>query len=285
MCYNPIHVAIKFKDSKGILHRCGMPIPVACGKCVECLQRKADEWAFRCMIEAKQYVSNCMLTLTYNDYFLPDGGTLVRKDLVEFLKRLREAVRPSTIRVFYCGEYGSKTMRPHYHVIIFGWQPPDLQFLKVDASGIPLFRSRFVEKYWSKVELDEYGNIQRYPMGFVSVGEVTFRSARYCAKYLQKLVDYPDYLLPPFIGMSNRPGIGACGISPQILLDGGIWYNGRSIPIPRYYLKKLEESHDLAEWKESRRFNAEFRQRVSDPYHKISRARGKKFLEKLLTKS
>lgn len=284
MCLSPIHINTKLRDNDGTLS-VGPVRVVSCGKCVECLQRKADEWAFRCMVEAKQHEFNCMLTLTYNDYFLPEGGTLVRKDLTDFIKRLRERIAPTCIRVFYSGEYGSIGMRPHYHVIVFGWRPPDLTFLQVDKSGVLLYRSRFVESVWSKTEFDEFGYKKRYSMGYISVGDVTFKSARYCAKYLQKLVQYPDSLLPPFIGMSNRPGIGACGISPQILLDGGIWYNGKNIPIPRYYLKVLSESHDLDDWNASRVFISEFRQRVSDPYLKKVKERGKKILEKLLTKS
>lgn len=282
MCLNPHYVNVKRESEHGIVLP-GPPVLLSCGKCVECLQRQADMWAFRCMCEAKQYEFNCMITLTYNDFFLPAGGSLQRRDLTLFLKRLRERISPVKIRVFYCGEYGSKGMRPHYHVIVFGWKPHDLVFLKSD-NGVPLYRSRYLEEIWSREIMDECGVNKRYPMGFVSAGDVTYRSARYCAKYLQKLVHYPDHLVKPFVGMSNRPGIGACAISPEMLVNG-IWVDGKNIPIPRYFLKKLEENHDLTEWKQHRQDVAKLIQSVTDPYLKFRHEKFKQVSEKILKKS
>lgn len=276
MCLTPINIPIKRKKGDTIIYDGRQD--VACGKCLQCLQRRADEWAYRCMLEASLYPENCFITLTYNDDCLPVGGNLCRRDLQLFNKRLREFISPKKIRLFYCGEYGKRGLRPHYHEIIFGWQPDDLYFFKKD-NGVNLFRSPTIEKLWSLNSIDYAGSI-----GFSSVGELTFESARYCAKYLQKLSPLPYDLTPPFVGMSNRPGIGYGKISPQILLDGCIYYRGKSIPIPRYFLKILSDGHDLSSFKESRIENARARALLSDPYHKISREKSKKLFEKLLTK-
>lgn len=241
------------------------------------------------MHEAKCYEDNCFLTLTYNDMWLPWTKdrvfpTLRREDLTKFMKRLRKHVEPRKIRFFYCGEYGGKGARPHYHVIVFNWKPDDLYFFKRDKSGEVLYRSPIVERLWSYLVPNKEGDLERISIGFSSVGDLTFNSARYCAKYLQKFQQMPKQCVPAFTGASNRPGIGYFAISPEILFKGGIYKNGRKYPIPRYYMKVLSESHDLDDYKDFNYQVNHFRQMIQDPYHKFSVKKGKKLLEKLLTK-
>lgn len=226
----------------------GQRITVPCGRCLECLNRQASEWALRIDQEARYHSVNSFITLTYNESHVPDLGHLKRSDLQNFIKRLRKKIYPQKIRVFYCGEYGSKKLRPHYHVIVFGWAPPDLRFFKFDGN-IPLYRSSLVEKLWSRYYLDDSFNPAFDPMGFVTVGAVTHDSAKYCAKYLQKLRPLPLGHPPPFIGMSNRRGIGYQAIRPEMILQSGIYFGGRRFSVPRYYVKVLEEGHDLEEYK------------------------------------
>lgn len=265
MCLSPRKIVTK---------REGCTLPsiylVSCGKCVECLIRKANEWAYRCMEEAKLYKNNCFVTLTYNDENLPTDGNLVRRDVQNFVKRLRSSVSPKRIRFFYCGEYGLKNLRPHYHLIIFNHDFLDKWFFKRDKKGTPLFRSSELEELW--------------PFGFSSVAELTFESARYCAKYLQKLRSDITNLVPPFIGMSLKPGIGYSAITPEILTRGGISKNGKSIPIPRYFLKVLSQSHDLEEWKELRYRSFLHRFYLTDAHWSILNARRKKWKEKIYSK-
>lgn len=214
-------------------------VTVACGKCYECLRERSDEWSFRIMDEASVWQDNCFITLTYNNENLPQNGSLVKADLQKFIKRLRRFVEPTKIRFFACGEYGSKGLRPHYHIIVFNWVPPDMKFFKVDSSGVDLFRSAIVENLW--------------PFGFSSVGIVTLTSAKYCSKYMQKLNTVREGCIPPFILMSNRPGIGYWKINPADLADDKIYRDGKFIHLPRYYLKVLErEGHDLTGFIERR---------------------------------
>lgn len=221
-------------------------IRVACGKCLECELNKSREWAFRIVLEALAYPCNCFLTLTYNDDNLPLSGSVSRKEVTLFIKRLRSYLSPARIRFFSCGEYGKKNLRPHYHIVIFNWFPDDCFFLKKEGKTI-LYRSPTVEKLWTK--------------GFSSVGELSFHSALYCAKYLNKynydhlLCRDPRYKLleRPFIQMSNRPGIGYNYIHLCDLHTDKIYYRGQSIKIPRYFLKVLErEGYFLGYLKENR---------------------------------
>lgn len=212
MCLSPVYV-------KGI--------PCACGKCIECLMFRSNEWSFRIMNEASLYQDNCFITLTYNEDNLPQEGFLVKRDLQLFVKRLRKELEPLKIRYFACGEYGSKGKRPHYHIIIFGWKPPDLMFFKIDKSGEPIFRSSIIEKLWKN--------------GFSSIGELTKDSAKYCAKYLQKL-NVIDNKPMPFTLMSKKPAIGVNSINSNMINTDKVYANGKYIKLPRSYLRFLEKS-------------------------------------------
>lgn len=189
-------------------------VDVACGMCLECLQYRAKQWSFRIVAESKMHNDNCFITLTYKNA----PKSLNKRDYQLFLKRLRKHIAPVKIRYFGCGEYGAKGLRPHYHFIIFGWKPNDL--IKFGN----LFGSKQLEAIWK--------------LGFVSVGEVTLQTAKYCAKYLQKLNTIKPGCLPPFTTMSLKPGIGLEYFKTHnnLRCDQFI-VHGQSIPVPRYFIE------------------------------------------------
>lgn len=192
-------------------------IMIACGQCMECRLAYSRMWANRMMLEAQNHESNYFLTLTYDDehvpisyYGDPDTGealpslTLVKRDLQLFVKRLRRLLdyrnRPE-IRFYACGEYGSKTHRPHYHIIVFGLVLDDLEQLKTSPLGFPYFRSSLIEQAW--------------PNGYSMVCNVSWDTCAYVARYVTKkwTGDYKEFyetfnILPEFSLMSRRPGIG-----------------------------------------------------------------------------
>lgn len=203
------------------------PIPISCGKCVECSKAISTEWAYRILDECKVHEFNCMIDLTYNDDHFPHDG-VSRREMQLFVKSLRDKIKPVKIRFFGCGEYGKRFHRPHYHIIIFGWKPPDMTFFKLSSKGTPIYRSSFVEEIWKK--------------GFSDVTDVTFEAGFYAAKYLNKILPPPPGLNPSFVQMSNRPGIGfACALTHDLENDK-IYYRGNFCRIPRYYLKVAERS-------------------------------------------
>lgn len=147
---------------------------IPCGKCLSCQISKSNEYAVRAYLESKQYKNNCFVTLTYNNEKIPKNRSLIKRDLQLFWKRLRKSLGGVKIRYLACGEYGPCTLRrPHYHAIIFNYKPDDLEyFKKSDNYEGNLFTSKKIEKIW--------GN------GFVLIGNVTFESAAYVARYVTK---------------------------------------------------------------------------------------------------
>lgn len=175
------------------------------------------------MHEASLHAQNCFLTLTYDDANVPHGidldtgeigaGELLslnKRDIVLFLKRLRKRVGVK-IRYLQCGEYGSRTNRPHHHVLLFGYDFPDKVFLAHNKRvGVSYYTSALLSDLWGH--------------GHVVIGDVTFESAAYVARYclkkvVAKVVELDDgtkvdlkdlhYLgrTPEFITMSLKPGI------------------------------------------------------------------------------
>jgi hypothetical protein len=146
-------------------------IKLPCGQCIGCRLERSRQWAMRCVHEAKLHSKNCFITLTYNSRSLPDGGTLVLRHFQLFMKKLRKQYGPG-IRYFHCGEYGDKRGRPHYHACLFNHDFDDKYPWKITKAGELIYRSPSLEKLWT--------------YGHSSIGEVTFESAAYVARYVTK---------------------------------------------------------------------------------------------------
>lgn len=190
-------------------------LQIPCLKCQQCRLHRSREWAVRCMLEAKKYEHNEVLTLTYDDKHLPmvDGvdtntgektkvPTLRKRDFQLFMKRLRKAFFDVKIRDFGCGEYGEKRGRPHYHIIVYNLFVPDKRPFGVNERGNEQETSEIIRKIWGK--------------GIVSLMPVNFETCAYVARYIFKKQlgsgSSEFYNLscqePEFLLMSRRPGIG-----------------------------------------------------------------------------
>ena len=178
-------------------------VTIPCGQCMECRLANARSWTVRILHECVLHSRNSFITLTYNDDNLPENGTLVKKHVQDFMKNLRIKLQRRygvNIRFYCAGEYGSHTYRPHYHLIIFGFDFPDRRLHSRSKSGYNYYRSPLLEETWH--------------YGFSSVGDVTYKSVAYVAKYVTKklsgsISDFAyDGIIPEFAMMSRRPGVG-----------------------------------------------------------------------------
>lgn len=225
---------------------------IPCGQCMGCRLDRAGDWATRIAHEAQLHQANSFLTLTYSEQHLPEDLSLSVRHVQLFMKRLRRSLEPEQIRFFGCGEYGDKFKRPHYHLIIFGWDFPDKFPWRKTGSGYVVYRSPKLEQIW--------------PFGHVEIGTVTTQSAGYVARYVTKKVHGDDEVakaaymrekvdpdtgeirkwsvMKEFVVMSRKPGIGsgwfeqfACDAFPSdfVVIDG------MRRRVPRYYTKKLLE--------------------------------------------
>lgn len=180
---------------------------VPCGKCPDCRGRRISGWSFRLMEEEKRCSSAFFLTLTYDPMKVPmsprgfmtldssidqetgeihhmkikkkDGTTgyvrETKRDLQLFFKSLRKANSLRKIKYYAVGEYGGKTKRPHYHIILFN----------ADITT--------VQNAWTKGQI-HYGNVSGASVG-------------YTLKYMSKPKTVPkhknDDRLPEFSIMSK----------------------------------------------------------------------------------
>lgn len=174
------------------------PIKVPCGQCVGCRLERSRQWAMRCVHEASLYDDNCFITLTFDDEHIARDGSLHLEDFQKFMKRLRKKFGEG-IRFFHCGEYGTLNQRPHHHSILFNFDFPDKELWSV-RDNVKLYRSSSLERLW--------------PYGFSTIGDVSFESAAYVARYCLKKVtgsvaeSHYQGRKPEYTTMSRRPGIG-----------------------------------------------------------------------------
>lgn len=248
-----------------------MPCSVPCGRCSGCRFRRSCDWACRMVNEARYYDFNSFITLTYSEKFIPKGGTLFKRHFQLFMKKLRKRFGDG-IKYFYCGEYGSKTRRPHYHAILFNVNFED-KYKWETIKGKIYYRSPILESLWK--------------YGISNISDVTFNSAAYVARYCMKkitgdaaLLHYACFdretgeiendLLPEFADMSN--GIGRCFYDEFKLTDifnhDFLVINGTKYPMPKYYddLFKVEFPDRYLQRKIARRKRAQQSVDFGDPY-------------------
>lgn len=222
---------------------------VRCGQCIGCRVERSRNWGIRCYHEASLHDFNMFVTLTYDDEHLPHAESLDRDDLTKFHKRLKKRV--PNLRMFYCGEYGDETDRPHYHSIYFGWWPGDALYVG-QINGVDTYRSEVLDRVWGK--------------GKVEFSAPTFESMQYVAGYVTKKItgekakEHYQWTnesgevfqrTPPFQGQSLKPGIGFEWIMRfmrDVYSKDQIVINGNVHPVPRYY-DKMCEAHRPSLWR------------------------------------
>lgn len=193
----------------------------------------------------------CFLTLTYDDAHCPEDGSLRQRDLQLFLKRARKRLGVK-LRYFACGEYGENFGRPHFHVCLFGFDFVfDRVLFKKSGGGFDIYTSALLSSIWTD--------------GFASVGELSFESAAYVARYVCKKVTgdqakthYAKLSLatgeiyeavPEFARMSLKPGIGSDWYDKywsDVFPRDFVVMNGMKVKPPRYYDGKFAAQDEEA---------------------------------------
>lgn len=215
----------------------GEPLDLPCGQCIGCRLERSRQWAARCMHEAQTHDQNCFITLTYSEKHKPHDGSLDKTHFQQFMKRLRYHYDGDTLRYFQCGEYGENFQRPHYHACLFGIDLEDRALWK-ESNGVKIYTSKELEKIWG--------------MGFCTVGDVTFESAAYTARYITKKITgenaeaHYDGRTPEYINMSRNGGIGKTWFQlyqKEVYPADEIITRGHPTKPPRYYDKLFEQHH------------------------------------------
>lgn len=198
-------------------------LPLPCGKCIGCRLERARQWSVRCMHEASLHDASCFVTVTYDDVWVPEDGSLEPEDMTKFIKRLRK--RLGRFRYVQCGEYGENTARPHHHMLLYGIDFPDRKKWNAELDS-----SAVLESTWGK--------------GRCLIGTVTPQSAGYVARYTMKKMygdvaeEYYGGRCPEYMTMSLKPGIGEGWIrkwwrdvypADEVILDG------KPMKPPRFY--------------------------------------------------
>lgn len=213
-----------------------VPTPVPCGRCPNCITRRVQGWAFRIEYEMKRCYSAVFITLTYDTLHVPikPSGymSLSKKDIQLFIKQLRNLhrkkplydtyekkhVRPKII-YYAAGEYGPKTNRPHYHIILLN------------------SRLDLIQPAWNKGEI-HYGET------------VAGNSIGYAMKYISKPSRIPlhegDDRQPEFSLMSKKIGSNYINEKTIKYHTQHLAFNsylttpeGNKISMPRYYRDKI----------------------------------------------
>lgn len=236
-----------------------LPAVVPCQQCMECRLKKSREDALRCVHEASLHDENSVVTLTYAPEHLPRDGGLNPPDAVKFIKDLRawedyhagkEGKPPRRFITWGCAEYGEKGGRPHYHIILFGYDFRDKEPYGHEPG---YYTSDILTQIWGK--------------GQTQIMDLTFESAAYVARYITKKLNisvatpqakakiikekYGDKLPEQTVCLTQK-GLGKEWYNEwkKEIYNGDIVYrstkDGKRIPMtpPKYYDRRYEIEHN-----------------------------------------
>lgn len=237
----------------------------SCGQCSGCRYRRRMDWAIRLEHEAKLHPDAIFLTLTYDDENLPHGGSLFHDHISDFVRALRQKLKrkriEATIRYFGVGEYGGELGRPHYHVILFGWFPPDVRLAYVKrnfsryspefqamfgAEGIKHYSSDIISSVWAK-GMAHFSTVSPATMQYVTKFHIDKVTGDKAVDFYQSSIGDEVYSLEPETArMSRMPGLGTGWIEKywrDVYPRGHlITRNGVPFAPPKFYDRWLEDN-------------------------------------------
>lgn len=194
-------------------------VKVPCGKCAFCLTNKRSSWMFRIHHEMKsQSNPGWFLTLTYSEKFVKRVGdrfSLRFSDVQKWFKRLRK--QKFYVKYICVGEYGPRTQRPHYHILLW-----------TDCPEVSL------EKTWY--------------FGSIHFGRLTMASAMYTLKYVIQPVIKKELVGVEFPRAQFSKGLGISYLSISVYewhtadYENPEWFSyidGNKVALPKYYKDKI----------------------------------------------
>nr|QJB18930.1 MAG: replication initiator protein [Microvirus sp.] len=226
-CTNPIHawqpneytakgkMAPVFKLEKGNKYE---PIQLPCQKCAGCRADQKRDWGVRCYHEAQLHSQSSFITLTYET----SPPAISKPDIQLFLKRMRDHY--GHLRYFATGEYGDRTRRPHYHMLVFGHD--FLGSRHVATINEERYINLNVQKIWGH--------------GQIEISNLTPERCFYTAGYCMKKTGQKD----TFSLQSRVPPIGKQWLEQHwdnLLRLGHVVIDGHINPIPHVYFKWMEQ--------------------------------------------
>lgn len=216
------------------------PFQLPCGKCISCRLIQAREKAVRCVHEASMYGDkNTFLTLTYSDENL-ESDRLIYAHAQKFIRDLRYRFPENPIPTVVTGEYGPSKKRPHWHILLFNFTPPDKVAGKKNKQGDILYTSKIIDEIWSR------NNSKESPS---QIGPIDLSTAGYVCRYQLKKQEHgsENDLYKPIVRYSSKYAIGKSYIEEnwkKVFSLGYVQVNSsEKIKIPRYYESWLKAHH------------------------------------------
>lgn len=239
-----------------------------CRHCIGCKADRARDVSLRTAHEAHFVGRSCFLTITYDrehlpwesrpvspaglrqalqypGNVLPFAGSLRRRDLVLFMKRLRKEVFARyglRVRAYAVGEYGGRTARPHYHLCLLGFDfAEDRRPAGESKHGHSMFTSAELDRIWGQ--------------GMCWINEMGQEVAQYAAKYavkqqggrieLRQHLGHVFEVEPPFDSLPRGRALGLpwleefwFDVFPRGLV---VLRGGAEVPAPGAYMRLLRE--------------------------------------------
>lgn len=267
-CYNKLYL----KDKK---------IEVNCGKCLNCIENSKKEKALRIVHEMNDFKFKYFVTLTMDEIQATrskSGLTEVRrKDLTAYIKHLQyyakrysNSEKAEKIRYISCGEYGAKTNRAHYHLVILcntlliseikrSWRKGHVQAEAIKDARAVYYTAGYTDKKVQKYYKNHYENdYDDREVAFIKSSKGNGKD--YIEKKIaQKEITPERYFIESFNGKNKLPiyykykyKCAVMGVIPRYkrFTEKQIkYFKDKNIKINRKTYMENQEDYDNNKWK------------------------------------
>jgi hypothetical protein len=168
----------------------------SCGGCYPCRINGRRIWTGRILLESLFVPETSFVTLTYEDRHVPINElgleVLHRKDYERFIRQFKRSAFGPNVRYYGVAEYGDKSLRPHYHFILFGvgaqWLPEITKAWSVRIKPKDVTRKAMKE---GRIFRDNKNRLCE-TIGYVHVDPLIPERAAYAARYVVKKMNKDD---------------------------------------------------------------------------------------------
>lgn len=264
-------------------------IEVPCGKCLNCLNNKKKEKALRFIQEMNNYKFKLFITLTMDEVRATrskSGRTTIDKDMFKkYIMKLQywekkynmKITKNDSMKYISCGEYGERTQRAHYHIVLLTnafihhkiktcWQLGHVEMEAVRDVRAIYYTAGYTDKKVKTYFKDKYKkDLDDREIAFLKVSRGNGK------KYIEKKVAEikPDkYYIESFNGKNSIPTYYKTklkeyimGVKPQYIklseIERPLYENRKTFMVnhKEYYKEYYKWDNFISKVKEERRKN------------------------------
>lgn len=167
-------------------------LQIPCGHCKSCLKNKSLEYYQRNLLELAESKTSYFITLTYDQNHYTNKSVDIN-ELIEFTRKLKKEYHNNfgltNCKYFGVSEYGDKSLRKHFHILVYNIPLTKNDFTKLELKKLP---KKFNSIEWTNNRYLNDNNFTNkkikeiWGKGNITIAPINTNRIKYVVNYLFK---------------------------------------------------------------------------------------------------